>query len=96
MQVNIEDLRDHICGTSVGAVLDSVDTENCEEFFEFYLHDFVRSVHMCTQREPTYTDMEYQVLTAACIVSLARLKGVANEITACYSSLLAGIRTQTR
>ena len=82
-RVNVEDLRDHICGTSVGGVLDSVDTEKCEEFFDFYLHDFVRSIHMCTQREPTNTDMEYQVLIVACIVSLARLKGVASEITAC-------------
>lgn len=62
MQINIEDLRDYICDTSVGAVLGSVDIENCEEFFEFYLHDFVRSVHRCKHREPMHNDMEYQVL----------------------------------
>ena len=61
MKVNIDDLGDHICGTPVGAVLDSVDIENCNDFFEFYVHDFVRSVHICTHTIPEHNDMEYQV-----------------------------------
>ena len=61
MQVNFEDLCDHICGTSVGAVLGSVDIENCKEHFDFYLHDFVSSVHRCKHREAKHNDMEYQV-----------------------------------
>lgn len=65
-------------------MLGSVDTENCEDFFDFYLHDFVRSIHMCTQREPTNTHMEYQVLIVTCVVSLTRLKGMASETIACF------------
>ena len=45
----------------VGAVLESVDNEHCEEFYEFYLHDFVRSIHRCKHRKLEMDNMEYQV-----------------------------------
>ena len=54
-------LCEFILATPVGAVLESVDNEHCEEFYEFYLHDFVRSVHRCKHRKSDTDNMEYQV-----------------------------------
>ena len=54
-------LCEFIQTTPVGTVLESVDTENYEEFYKFYLHDFVRSVHRCKHRNAEHDDMEYQV-----------------------------------
>ena len=54
-------LCEFILAIPVGAILESVDNEHCEEFYKFYLHDFVRSVHRCKHRNPEYDTMEYQV-----------------------------------
>ena len=54
-------LCEFIQTTPVGAVLESVDTENCEEFYKFYLHDFVKSVHKCKHENAEHDDMEHKV-----------------------------------
>ena len=57
--------HNHLCQflktTSIGVILETVDSENCEAFYEFYLHDFVRSVHKCKYRNPEHDKKEYQV-----------------------------------
>ena len=54
-------LCDLVSQTAVGEVLASVDEANCEEFYHYYLHDFVRSVHQCYHRHPKYENLEYKV-----------------------------------
>ena len=63
-------LCEFILATPVGAVLESVDTEHCEDFYEYYLHDFVRSVHRCKHRKTEHDNMEYQVQLFFVIVFL--------------------------
>ena len=48
-------------GTPVGAVLEAVETENCEEFYKLYLHDFVMSMHGCKHKSPDLKAMEVKV-----------------------------------
>ena len=55
-------LCEFILATPVGSVLESVDNEHCEEFYEFYLHDFVRSIHRCKHRKSETVNTEYQVI----------------------------------
>ena len=47
--------------TCVGGVLRSVNDEDCEEFFSFYLHDYIRSMHTCTHDDPEHMALEYKV-----------------------------------
>ena len=54
-------LSEFIQATHVGAILESVNPENYEEFYEYYLHDFLKSVHKCKHRNPEHDDQEYQV-----------------------------------
>lgn len=51
----------------VGEVLKSVQDEYCEDFYKFYLHDFVRSVHQSQQKKKEQEDAEYKV----CAVGVA-------------------------
>ena len=48
--------------TELGQVLDEVAEEDCEQFYGFYLHDFVRYVHKSSHRDKL-GDMEYKVVT---------------------------------
>ena len=50
-----------IKATSMGAVLENIDDENCEEFYKFYLYDFVRRVHEFKPRTSDLDETEYQV-----------------------------------
>ena len=54
-------LCDVVSQTAVGDVLGSVDETNCEEFFQYYLHDFVRSVHRCYYKQQKSKNLEYKV-----------------------------------
>ena len=54
-------LCEYIHSTPVGTVLKSVSTKNSEEFYKFYLHDFVKSVHKSNHRNLEHDEMEYQV-----------------------------------
>ena len=54
-------LCEFILATPIGVILESVDEENCEEFYRCYLHDFVRSVHKCNHRKAEHDSKEYQV-----------------------------------
>ena len=47
--------------TAIGEVLRSVDEANCEEFYQYYLHDFVRSVHRCHHKQQKSENLEYKV-----------------------------------
>ena len=47
--------------TAVGDVMGSVGEADCEEFFQYYLHDFVRSVHRCYYKQQKSKDLEYKV-----------------------------------
>ena len=45
----------------VGDVLASVRDEYCEEFYKFYLHDFVRNVHKSQNKKQEQAETEYNV-----------------------------------
>ena len=47
--------------TTVGDVLGSVGEAHCKEFFQYYLHDFVRSVHRCYYKQQKSKNLEYKV-----------------------------------
>ena len=47
--------------TAIGDVLDSVVETECEQFFQHYLHDFVRSVHRCYHKQQKSKNLEYKV-----------------------------------
>ena len=47
--------------TSIGEVLESVDEADCEQFYQYYLHDFVRSVHQCHHKQDKSKNLEYKV-----------------------------------
>lgn len=51
-----------VSDSPLGDVLGSVqDGLQCEELFRRYLHDFVRSVHMCTHKMEQSVKDEYKV-----------------------------------
>ena len=51
--------------TSIGEILRLVEEANCEEFYQRYLHDFIRSVHKCNYKQPdNMMEKKYRV----CIV----------------------------
>lgn len=45
----------------VGEVLSSVQDEYSEEFYTYYLHDFVRSVHKSQNKKHEQAETEYNV-----------------------------------
>ncbi len=45
----------------VGEVLISVGDEYCEEFYKYYLHDFVRTIHQSQNVEIKLVEAEYSV-----------------------------------
>ena len=47
--------------TAIGEVLGSVGEADCEEFYQYYLHDFVRSVHRCHHKQEKSENLEYKV-----------------------------------
>ena len=47
--------------TAIGEVLQSVDEADCEQFYQYYLHDFVRSVHRCHHKQEKSENLEYKV-----------------------------------
>ena len=50
----------------VGEVLSSVQDEYCEDFYKYYLHDLVRTIHKSQNIEPKQVETEYSVsLTCA-------------------------------
>ena len=59
-QAQHEQLCAFIINSSVGGVLQTV-SRDYEEFYNFYLHDFVRTVHMCKYKDKALEDMEYEV-----------------------------------
>ena len=60
-QIHHEQLYEFIRDTPVGVVLEAVGSDNCEEFYKLYLHDFVMSVHRCKHNSSDLTMMELQV-----------------------------------
>ena len=47
--------------TIIGEALGSVDQAYCEELYQYYLHDFVRSVHRCYHKQQKSENLEYKV-----------------------------------
>ena len=47
--------------TAIGELLGSVDEDDCEEFYQYYLHDFIRSVHRCYHKQQKSKHLEYKV-----------------------------------
>ena len=45
----------------VGEVFKCVQEEYSEQFYGYYLHDYVRSVHKCQHKKPEQEEMEYSV-----------------------------------
>ena len=62
-QMHHELLCKLVRNTPVGTVLESVESDNCEEFYKLYLHDFVMGVHRCKHSSSDLTAMEVQVST---------------------------------
>ena len=55
----------------VGDVLASVRDEYCEDFYKYYLHDFVRTIHKSQNSETEQVGAEYSVsLTYSCCQSI--------------------------
>jgi len=48
--------------TAVGEVLKQVDESLCVYFYELYLHDFVRLVHICNHKDRKDDNREYEVI----------------------------------
>ena len=46
---------------AIGEALGSVDKAYCEELYQYYLHDFVRSVHQCYHKQQKSENLEYKV-----------------------------------
>ena len=61
-----ERLCEFVHGTPVGAVLEAVESDNCEEFYKFYLHDFVMGTYKCKHKSSDLTAMEIQVFLLVC------------------------------
>lgn len=47
--------------TPSGEVLESIDGVESEEFYKFYLHDFVKTVHKCHHKKEDLDATEYKV-----------------------------------
>lgn len=60
-QTHHQQLCELVQDTPVGAVLESVHSEDFEEFYKFYLHDFVKSVHKCNHKRMEHNSMELRV-----------------------------------
>ena len=54
-------LSEVVSQTAIGDVLGSVGEAECEEFFQHYLHDFVRSVYRCYHKQQKSKNLEYKV-----------------------------------
>ena len=52
----------------VGEVLTSVRDDYGEEFYRYYLHDFVRNVHKCQNKKQEQAETEYNVSIAIEII----------------------------
>ena len=61
-----------LAGTRTGEILALVN-DNCKEFYQRYLHDFVKSVHQVLHDKPT---MEYEV---CCLSNLLQLSYYTNH-----------------
>lgn len=48
--------------TAIGEVLKRVDETDCRDFYQRYLHDFVRLVHKCTHKQDEDQNREYEVI----------------------------------
>lgn len=48
--------------TPVGEALEAVSEKDCNELFQYYLHDFVRSVHRSHHSDLSLSDKEYKVI----------------------------------
>ena len=65
----------------VGEVLALVRDEYCEDFYKYYLHDFVRTIHKSQNSETEQVGAEYSVsLTCDCRRSIIKF------LWLCYSS----------
>ena len=45
----------------VGEALSSVQNDYCEDFYKYYLHDFVRNVHKSQNKKQDQAETEYTV-----------------------------------
>ena len=59
-----EQLCNFLCDTPVGAVLEEVESDNYEEFYRLYLHDFVMGTYRCKHKSSDLTTMEMKVSTS--------------------------------
>ena len=75
-------LCEAICQMEVGEVLKSVEDEYCEEFYRYYLHDFVRIAHNSQHKSPEQEEEEYNVSTSGEATVKVQLDAyVSNTIT---------------
>ena len=62
-------LCDFVRVTPIGVVLESVDSDNCEGFYKFYLMDYVKSVHRCMHKSAEHNMMELQVSDPSAVLN---------------------------
>lgn len=60
-QVLHRQLCEAIYHMEVGDVLKSVEDEYCEDFYKYYLHDFVRLAHNSQHKKQEQEQEEYNV-----------------------------------
>lgn len=53
--------------TPIGAVLKRVDGTDSNNFYQRYLHDFVRLVHKCNHKQDDDQNREYEVSLSPCM-----------------------------
>jgi hypothetical protein len=61
MKSHLTQLCEIVRDTVVGGILESVKPEECDNFFRYYLHDFVRSVHFCSRKNQELNSLEHKV-----------------------------------
>ena len=84
--------------TAIGEVLRSVDEADCEEFYQYYLHDFVRSVHRCHHKQEKSKNLEYKVQRSLgkVVERGYPLITIRNFHQLCFSLMTADVKTSEK
>ncbi len=79
-----EQLCEFVRDTPVGAVLELVESDNREEFYKLYLHDFVMGMHRCKHKRSDLTAMEIQVRESTLVDSNNTNTTCIDVLSACF------------
>ena len=80
---------DALSQTKVGDILSQVSEQNIKDFYERYLHDFVRYVHKSRNRDALEkTEYEVCMCVCACVCVYVCERGCVFEV-GCFSPYVA-------